>query len=72
MKYFIKMLETIDNKQKTYLNSESASVLRYVFFYCKYCGRGFYGGDGAFRLLFTFTVYFTMIFINRLRLFIVQ
>ena len=32
MKYFIKMLETIDNKQKTYLNSESASVLRYVFF----------------------------------------
>ena len=49
MKYFIKMLETIDNKQKTYLNSESASVLRYVFFYCKYCGRGFYGGDGGSR-----------------------
>ena len=54
MKYFIKMLETIDNKQKTYLNSESASVLRYVFFYCKYCGRGFYGGDGAWQLVSTY------------------
>ena len=32
MKYFMKVLETIDNKEKTYLNSESASVLRYVFF----------------------------------------
>ncbi|MDO5794094.1 MAG: DpnD/PcfM family protein [Turicibacter sp.] len=30
MKCFIKILETIDNK-KTYLNSESPSVLRYVF-----------------------------------------
>ena len=30
MKYFIKMLETIDNKQ-TYLKSESTSVIRYGF-----------------------------------------
>ncbi len=29
MKYFIKMLETIDNKQ-TYLNSELISALRYA------------------------------------------
>ena len=36
---------TIDNK-KTYLNSELFSALRYVFL-CKYCERGFFGGDGA-------------------------